>query len=185
MNTNPGWTMQGQWAWGQPTGGGGLSYGNPDPTAGYTGSDVCGVNLGGDYSTTVGGPYYLDHVGDQLQRTDGRSVVVRALAQLRLSALCHRYGGRLQQRQHMDERLCQPVHRHPVTDVVATARLRHLTRWPITSLRSTSAGVTAWRRALIPTPAGTSTTLRSLGYCHHGQPTIRSTSPPATSSPRG
>ena len=59
MNTNPGWTMQGQWAWGQPTGGGGLSYGYPDPTSGYTGTNVCGVNLSGDYSTTVGGPYYL------------------------------------------------------------------------------------------------------------------------------
>ena len=59
LDADPGSTCQGQWAWGQPTGGGGVSYGYPDPTAGHTGSDVCGVNLNGDYSTTIGGPYYL------------------------------------------------------------------------------------------------------------------------------
>ncbi|MBG83191.1 MAG: hypothetical protein CMJ40_01445 [Phycisphaerae bacterium] len=60
LATNPGWDMQGQWAWGQPTGGGGNSYGNPDPTSGADGSlNVCGVNLNGDYSTTPGGPYSL------------------------------------------------------------------------------------------------------------------------------
>jgi subtilisin family serine protease len=59
MDTNPGWSLTGQWQWGVPTGQGGTSYGNPDPAGGYTGSNVCGVNLDGDYSTTVGGPYYL------------------------------------------------------------------------------------------------------------------------------
>jgi hypothetical protein len=58
MDTNPGWTAGGQWAFGHPTGGGGTSYGNPDPANGYNGSNVYGVNLAGDYSTTVGGPYY-------------------------------------------------------------------------------------------------------------------------------
>jgi hypothetical protein len=48
MDTNPGWTTQGLWAWGQPTGGGG-QYGGPDPTSGYTGSNVFGYNLSGDY----------------------------------------------------------------------------------------------------------------------------------------
>lgn len=53
MNTNPGWTVSGgQWAWGQPTGGGG-SYGSPDPTAGYTGSYVYGYNLSGDYINSM------------------------------------------------------------------------------------------------------------------------------------
>jgi hypothetical protein len=60
LDSNPGWTMQGQWAFGQPTGqGGGGQYGYPDPTSGYTGVNVYGVNLNGDYSTTYGGPYYL------------------------------------------------------------------------------------------------------------------------------
>lgn len=49
MDTNPGWTNQGQWAWGLPTGGGG-EYGNPDPTSGHTGARVYGYNLSGDYA---------------------------------------------------------------------------------------------------------------------------------------
>ena len=48
MDTDPGWTTEGLWAWGQPTGGGG-QYGSPDPTSGYTGSNVYGYNLSGDY----------------------------------------------------------------------------------------------------------------------------------------
>lgn len=48
MTTNPGWTTTGSWAWGVPTGQGG-AYGNPDPTSGYTGEQVYGYNLTGDY----------------------------------------------------------------------------------------------------------------------------------------
>lgn len=59
LNTDPGWARQGEWAFGQPAGQGGASYGYPDPTSGFTGSNVFGVNLDGDYSTTPGGPYYL------------------------------------------------------------------------------------------------------------------------------
>jgi hypothetical protein len=59
LDANPGWPAQGQWAFGSPTGGGGHWYGKPDPQSGYTGTNVYGVNLSGDYSTTPGGPYYL------------------------------------------------------------------------------------------------------------------------------
>ena len=59
LGIDPQWAMQGEWAFGQPAGAGGVSYGNPDPTNGYTGDNVYGVNLNGDYSTSVGGPYYL------------------------------------------------------------------------------------------------------------------------------
>lgn len=59
MDSDPGWTRQGQWAFGVPTGGGAIDSGNPDPTSGFTGSNVMGVNLSGDYSRTIGGPYYL------------------------------------------------------------------------------------------------------------------------------
>ncbi len=52
MNTNPGWTMQGQWAWGSPTGGGGQHAG-PDPTTGATGTNVVGYNLAGDYANNL------------------------------------------------------------------------------------------------------------------------------------
>lgn len=60
LQTNPGWTTEGQWQFGQPTGQGGLSGRfNPDPTSGATGSNVYGVNLNGNYSGTVSGPFRL------------------------------------------------------------------------------------------------------------------------------
>jgi hypothetical protein len=59
LDSDPGWSTQGQWAFGQPTGQGGALHGFPDPTSGATGPNVYGVNLNGDYSTTYGGPYYL------------------------------------------------------------------------------------------------------------------------------
>ncbi len=52
LDTDPGWSTDGQWAYGQPTGGGG-QYGEPDPTAGHTGSNVCGYNLSGDYPNNL------------------------------------------------------------------------------------------------------------------------------------
>jgi len=59
MDDDPGWSMSGQWEFGQPTGQGGDEHGYPDPTAGATGANVCGVNLHGDYFTSPGAPYYL------------------------------------------------------------------------------------------------------------------------------
>lgn len=58
IDTDPGWSRQGEWAWGPPTGGGG-GNGFHDPTAGATGTNVFGVNLAGNYSLTPGGPFYL------------------------------------------------------------------------------------------------------------------------------
>jgi len=52
MDTNPSWNNQNQWAYGLPTGGGG-QYGGPDPTAGYTGDNVLGYNLYGDYPNNL------------------------------------------------------------------------------------------------------------------------------------
>ncbi|MBP7747518.1 MAG: hypothetical protein KA383_15490 [Phycisphaerae bacterium] len=54
MSTNPGWvklpnTAANQWAWGHPNGGGG-EYGAADPANGYTGANVVGYNLNGDYA---------------------------------------------------------------------------------------------------------------------------------------
>lgn len=53
MDSNPGWTAAGQWAFGHPTGGGG-AYGNPDPANGHTGANVFGYNLSGDYANNLG-----------------------------------------------------------------------------------------------------------------------------------
>ncbi|MFG0253365.1 MAG: hypothetical protein ACF8NJ_10885, partial [Phycisphaerales bacterium JB038] len=48
LDTDPGWQTEGDWAFGQPTGQGG-AHGSPDPTSGYTGANVYGYNLNGDY----------------------------------------------------------------------------------------------------------------------------------------
>ncbi len=52
MDTNPGWTTEGLWAHGDPTGGGG-DHGSPDPTSGHTGNNVYGYNLNGDYESDM------------------------------------------------------------------------------------------------------------------------------------
>ncbi len=59
LNTDPNWTLDGEWSFGQPMGNGGGSYGSPDPNSGQTGNNVYGVNLSGDYTVSAGGPYYL------------------------------------------------------------------------------------------------------------------------------
>jgi len=59
LDRNPGWVVQGPWEFGRPTGMGGTEKGFADPQAGVTGRNVYGVNLYGDYSTKVGGPYCL------------------------------------------------------------------------------------------------------------------------------
>ena len=56
MDVNPGWTTEGLWAFGTPTGGG--SHGR-DPTGGYTGANVCGYNLAGDYTNNMTVARYL------------------------------------------------------------------------------------------------------------------------------
>ena len=52
MDTDPGWSTEGQWAFGHPTGGGG-DHGGPDPTGGHTGANVYGYNLNGDYENDM------------------------------------------------------------------------------------------------------------------------------------
>ncbi|MCP4247515.1 MAG: hypothetical protein GY778_10745, partial [bacterium] len=50
LDSDPGWTTEGAWAFGTPTGGGSACG---DPTSGYTGSNVYGYNLAGDYSNSM------------------------------------------------------------------------------------------------------------------------------------
>jgi len=63
MNSDPGWSTSGQWAFGVPTGGGGAGPGNnydpPDPTSGYTGANVYGYNLNGNYENSINPAYWL------------------------------------------------------------------------------------------------------------------------------
>jgi hypothetical protein len=55
MDEDPGWTLEDQWAFGVPTGGG--THGL-DPTSGFTGSNVVGFNLSGDYPNGMDAPVY-------------------------------------------------------------------------------------------------------------------------------
>lgn len=59
LNDNPNWLTTGEWEFGTPTGQGGAEHGQPDPSTGASGANVYGVNLGGDYSITPGGPFYV------------------------------------------------------------------------------------------------------------------------------
>jgi len=52
LDANPGWTLGTGWDFGVPTGAGG-QYGNNDPTSGYTGANVLGYNLAGDYPNNM------------------------------------------------------------------------------------------------------------------------------------
>ncbi len=53
LDTDPGWVTNGDWAFGVPLGAGGASNGYPDPSAGYTGNNVFGFNLAGDYPANL------------------------------------------------------------------------------------------------------------------------------------
>ena len=68
LNSNPNWTCQGMWAFGQPTGSG--SY-NHDPTSGHTGNYVYGYNLSGDYANSMTVQYLTTQAFDcsGLERT--------------------------------------------------------------------------------------------------------------------
>lgn len=51
MESDPGWSYEGQWAWGVPQGIDG------DPDSGYTGDNVVGYNLAGDYTNNMSDTY--------------------------------------------------------------------------------------------------------------------------------
>jgi len=55
FDTNPGWTTEGQWTFGPAVGGG--SYCG-DPVSAYTGTNIYGYNIGGDYENSMPA-YYL------------------------------------------------------------------------------------------------------------------------------
>ncbi len=52
FDTNPGWTTEDLWEFGEPVGGGG-EYGFADPFGGYTGLKAYGYNLYGDYQNDL------------------------------------------------------------------------------------------------------------------------------------
>ncbi len=56
LETDPGWAMTGGWDFGMPTGGG---THNGDPVGGFTGDNVYGYNLSGDYPNNLATTHYL------------------------------------------------------------------------------------------------------------------------------
>jgi hypothetical protein len=69
MDVDPGWTRQTDWAHGQPLGLGG-AYGGPDPTSGFTGSNVMGYNLSGDYANSLSQRHLTTQAMDCTGMTD-------------------------------------------------------------------------------------------------------------------
>ncbi len=69
LDTSPGWTTQGLWQFGVPTGQSG-SAGGPDPTSGHTGSNVYGYNLNGGYSNNMPETYLITTPLDCVGVTD-------------------------------------------------------------------------------------------------------------------
>jgi subtilisin family serine protease len=55
MDTDPGWTLDEGWAWGDPNGDGSWAK---DPASGHTGSSVIGYALDGDYADNLGETRY-------------------------------------------------------------------------------------------------------------------------------
>ena len=68
LDVNPGWSVTGQWQFGQPQG---LGSQNPDPTSGYSGLNVYGYNLSGDYSNNMASTMYLTTTAMNLQMATG------------------------------------------------------------------------------------------------------------------
>ncbi|MCH8147720.1 MAG: S8 family serine peptidase, partial [Planctomycetes bacterium] len=59
LDVDPAWSVEGDWAFGQPTGGGIPGGDLLDPTEGYTGDNVYGYNLDGNYANDIPEPLYL------------------------------------------------------------------------------------------------------------------------------
>jgi hypothetical protein len=56
FDEDPNWTREGDWAFGVPLGGGAYAG---DPESGYTGDNVFGYNLAGDYGNSIDPPHFL------------------------------------------------------------------------------------------------------------------------------
>lgn len=74
MDDDPQWATEGQWAFGQPTGGAG-DHGGPDPTSGYTGENVYGYNLAGGYANDMAQTEYL--TTEPIDCSGGQSTIIR------------------------------------------------------------------------------------------------------------
>jgi len=86
LNTDPGWTTMGQWAWGDPTGGG---THNLDPQNGFTGTNVYGYNLAGDYPNNLAPVQYLTTTAIDLTGVTGTSLKFQRWLAIESSSFDH------------------------------------------------------------------------------------------------
>ncbi|MCH8046641.1 MAG: tandem-95 repeat protein [Planctomycetes bacterium] len=80
MDVDPGWVMQGEWQYGQPTGG-------LDPVSGFTGPNVVGYNLAGNYPNSLPVQYATTPSFSTLGATD---VSLSFMRWLRIESCCDR-----------------------------------------------------------------------------------------------
>jgi len=88
LDTNPGWTTMGQWAFGTPAGGG--SHGL-DPAAGYDGPNVYGYNLAGDYPDSLTPTQYLTTTAIDCTGVTGTKVRFKRWLGVESSSFDHAY----------------------------------------------------------------------------------------------
>jgi len=69
LDSSPGWTTQGAWAFGAPTGAA-APCGYPDPASPHTGSNVYGYNLSGGYTNSMSVQYLTTTAIDCSSTTD-------------------------------------------------------------------------------------------------------------------
>ncbi len=75
LNVNSGWTLQSQWQFGVPT------YPGTGPTAGYTGTNIIGFNLSGNYPNNLSAAYAVTPV---INCANAHSLTLRFARWLRL-----------------------------------------------------------------------------------------------------
>lgn len=85
MNSNPGWTTQGGWAFGTPLGSGG------DPSSGYTGTNVYGYNLSGQYANGMAATEWLTSTAINCTGLTGTKLKFRRWLGVESSSYDHAY----------------------------------------------------------------------------------------------
>ena len=90
MDSSSGWTTGGAWAFGAPQGRGG-DHGYPDPASGFTGANVYGYNLAGDYVNNLFSTYWLTTSATDLSAASNVKLAFRRWLGVEKPAFDHAY----------------------------------------------------------------------------------------------
>lgn len=95
LDTSPGWSTEGLWAFGKPAGLGGYDggdgHGYADPTNGFTGNNVYGYNLQGNYSNNISGTKWLTTKAFSCENATNVTLVFRRWLGLEVAYYDHAY----------------------------------------------------------------------------------------------